>query len=58
MSRRRKKSEAIEDTHVRVAAISSEKGDFVHWRLDSIEINEYEKYDGLADTQAVKVVPT
>ena len=43
---------------MRVAAISSEKGDFVHWRLDSIEINQYEKYDGFADTQAVKVVPT
>ena len=43
---------------MRVAAISSEKGDFAHWRLDSIEINQYEKYDGFADTQAVKVVPT
>ena len=56
--RREKKSEAIEDTHVRVAAIAAGKGDFVRWRLGSIEVNQYEKYDGFADTQALKVFPT
>ena len=29
--------------HMRVAAIPSEKGDLVRWRLGSIEVNEYEK---------------
>ena len=56
--RRVKKSETVEDTHVRLAAIPSEKGDFVRWRLVSIEVNQHEWYDGFADTQAVKVFPT
>ena len=55
--RRGKKSEANEGTHVRMAAIPSENGDLVRWRLVSIEVNQYEKYDGFADTQALKVFP-
>ena len=53
-----KKSEAIEGTHVRMAAIPSENGDFVRWRLGSVEVNQHERYDGFADTQALKVFPT
>ena len=34
------------------------KMDFVRWRLVSIEVNQHERYDGFADTQALKVVPT
>ena len=55
--RRVKKSEAIYGIHVRVAAIPSETGDFVRWRVVTIEVNQYEKYDGFADTQALKVFP-
>ena len=55
--RRRKKSEAVDGTHVRLAAIPSEKGDLVRWRLVSIEVNQHERYCGFADTQAVKVSP-
>ena len=55
--RRVKKSEAIDGIHVRMAAIPSENGDFVRWRLASIEVNQYERYDGFADTQALKVFP-
>ena len=55
--RRGKKSEANEGTHVRMAAIPSENGDLVRWRLVSIEVNQYERYDGFADTQALKVFP-
>ena len=40
-----------------MAAIPSENGDFVRWRLVSIEVNQYERYDGFADTQALKVFP-
>ena len=29
----------------------------VRWRLVSIEVNQYERYDGFADTHAVKVFP-
>ena len=55
--RRVKKSEAIEGTRVRVVAIPSENGDLVQWRLVSIDVNQYERYDGFADTQALKVFP-
>ena len=55
--RRRKNSEAVHGIHVRMAAIPSENGDFVRWRLVSIEGNQYERYDGFADTQALKVFP-
>ena len=55
--RRVKKSEANGGTHVRMAAIPSEKGDFARWRLVSIEVNQHERYDGFADTQASKVFP-
>ena len=58
VSRRGKKSETIEGTHVRLAASPSEKGDLVRWRLGSIEVNQYERYDSFADTQALKVFPT
>ena len=37
--RRAKKSETIDGTHVRVAAIPSENGDFVRWRLGSIKVH-------------------
>ena len=57
MIRREKKSEAIDGTHVRLAAIPSEKGDFVRWRLGSIEVKQHERYDGFADTQALEVFP-
>ena len=53
--RRVKKSEAIDGSQVRLAAIPSEKGDLLRWKLGSIEVNEYERYDGFADTQALKV---
>ena len=53
-----KKSEDVDGAHVRLAAIPSEKGDFVRWRLGSIEVNQHERYDGFADTQEVKVFPT
>ena len=52
--RRVKKSEAIEDTRLRLAAIPSEKRDLVRWRLGRIEFKQYEKYDGFA----LKVFPT
>ena len=55
--RRGKKSEAVDGTHVRLAAIRSEIGDLVRWRLVSIEVNQHERYDGFADTQALKVFP-
>ena len=57
MIRRGNKSEAIDGIHVRMAAIPSENGDLVRWRLGSIEINQYERYDGFADTHASKVFP-
>ena len=41
--RRVKKSEAVDGTHVRLAAIPSEKGDFVRSRFVSIEVNEHER---------------
>ena len=47
----------VDGTHVRLAAIPPEKGDLVRWRLGSIEVNQHERYDGVADTQAVKVFP-
>ena len=52
--RRVKKSEAIEDTRLHLAAIPSEKGDLVRWRLGRIEFKQYEKYDGFE----LKVFPT
>ena len=55
--RRGKKSEAIDGIHVRMAAILSENGDLVRWRLVSIDLNQYERFDGFADTQALKVFP-
>ena len=55
--RRGKESEATDGTHVRMAAIPSENGDLVRWRLGSIEINQYERYDGFAEAQALKVFP-
>ena len=55
--RRGKKSEAIDGIHVCMAAIPSENGDLVRWRLVSIEVNQYERYHGFADTQALKVFP-
>ena len=55
--RRRKKSEPIDYMHGRMAAIPSEKGDLVCWRLGSIELNQHEMYAGFADTQVVKVFP-
>ena len=57
MIRRVKKSEAIDGVHVRMSAIPSENEDFVRWRLVSIEVNQYERYDGFADTQALQVFP-
>ena len=53
--RRVKKREATDGFHVRMAVIPSENGDFVRWRLVSIEVNQYERYEGFADTQALKV---
>ena len=55
--RRGKKSEAVDGTHVRLAAIPSEKGDLVRWRFVSIEVNQHERYDGFADAQALKLFP-
>ena len=55
--RRRKNSDAVDGTHVRMAAIPSEEGDFARWRFVSIEVNQHERYDGFADTQALKVFP-
>ena len=55
--RQGKKNEAIDGTLVLLAAILSEKGDLVRWRYVSIEVNQHDKYDGFADTQAVKVFP-
>ena len=55
--RRGKKSETVDGTHVHLAASPSEKGDLVRWRLDSIEVKQHERYDGFADTQALKVFP-
>ena len=55
--RREKKGEAADGIHVRMAAIPSENGDLVCWRLVSIEVNQYERYDVFADTQALKVSP-
>ena len=40
-----------------MAAIPSENGDLVRWRLVNIEVNQYDRYDGFADTQALKVFP-
>ena len=40
-----------------MAAIPSENGDLVRWRLVSSEVNQHETYDGFADTQALKVFP-
>ena len=54
--RRVKKSEAFDGAHGRMAAIPSEKGDFVRWRFVSIEVHhQRERCGGFADTQAVKV---
>ena len=55
--RRGKKSEAVDGTHVRLAANPSEIGGLVRWRLVSIQVNQHERYDGFADTQALKVFP-
>ena len=41
--RRVKKSEAIDGTQVRLAAIASEQGDPVRWKLGSIEVNQQGK---------------
>ena len=38
--RRVNKSEAIDNTHVRMKVIASEKGDRVRWRLVSMEFNQ------------------
>ena len=35
----------------------SGNGDFVHWGLGSIEVNQHERYDGFANTQALKAFP-
>ena len=50
-------SEAIDRTHVRLAAIPSEKGDLVRWRFVSIGVNQHEKYNGFVHTQAVNMFP-
>ena len=50
---RERKSEAVQGTYVRLAAIPSEKGDLVRWRLGRIEVKQHERYDGFGDTQAV-----
>ena len=55
--RRGKKSEAVDGTHVRLAAIPSEKEDLVRWRFVSIEVTQHETYDGFADTKALNVFP-
>ena len=52
-----KKSETIDGTQSRLAAIPSEQEDLVRWKLGSIEVNQHERYDGFADTQALKVFP-
>ena len=39
--RRGKKCEAVDGTHVRMAAITSEKGHLVRWRLGSIEVKQH-----------------
>ena len=43
---------------MRLAAIPSEKRDLARWRIGSIEVNQHERYDGFADTQALNVFPT
>ena len=53
----RQVGEDIDGTHVRMAAIPSGKGDLVRWRLISVDVSQHERYDGFADTQAVKVFP-
>ena len=55
--RRGKKNETIDGSHVRMAAIPSEKVDLTRWRIVSIEVNQHERYNGFADTQALKVFP-
>ena len=48
--RRGKNIEATDGIHVLMAAIPSENGHFVRWRF-------VERYDGFADTEALKVFP-
>ena len=55
--RREKKSETVDGTHVRLAAIPSEKVDFVRWRFVSIDVNQHERYNGFVDRQALKAFP-
>ena len=38
-----------------MAAIPSETGNLVRWRLVSIEVNQHKVYDGFADKQVLKV---
>ena len=45
--RRVKRSGAIDGTHVRMAAIPSENGDFVRWRLGRIKVDQPEKCNGI-----------
>ena len=54
-TRRVKKSEAIDGTHVRMKEIASENEDFVRWILASMEVNQRERCDVFAGTQALKV---
>ena len=58
MIRRVKKSEATDGTHVRMKIIAHKKGDFVRWRLVSMEVNQYERHDVFAGTPALKVFRT
>ena len=50
-----KKSKACDGAHVRMKIIAHNKGDLVHWRLVSMEVNHYERHDVFAGTPALKV---
>ena len=49
------KSETIDNTHVRMKVIASEKGDRVRWRLVSMEVNQHERHVVFAGAPALKV---
>ena len=53
--RRKKKSESIDGTKRRMAAVLIEAGNLGSWRFVNSKVNQIERYDEFADAQAVKV---
>ena len=55
VTRRVKKSEATDGTHVRMKIIAHIKGDLARWRFVSMEVNHHGRHDVFAGTPALKV---